>query len=76
MPEQLEPVDIIPETQYLWGYFCSLSGRRKYGEGGPFPIEYPEIESWARMRKIELTGWELDIIESLDRAYLTEATKK
>jgi len=34
------------------------------------------MEAWARMRKIDLMVWELEVIEALDRAYLTEAMKK
>jgi hypothetical protein len=69
-------VDINPAIQYLWGFFCELSGARGYSEMGPLPLTYSEIQAWAQLTRTDPTAWEIQVIKSIDRVFLTEAMKK
>jgi len=73
---ELEPVECHICIQYIWGWFCELSGGRNYADGHPMPLSYSEIESWANLTKTEPTAWEIGVIKQIDRVFLTEAGKK
>jgi hypothetical protein len=55
---------------YLWAIFVRLSGRR--GSSGSGPITYLEIDAFQRITGTRLNGWEIEMIEALDRCYLAE----
>lgn len=40
------------------------------GGFGPAPIAWVEIAAWQALRRVRLSGWELDVIRALDEAYL------
>lgn len=40
------------------------------GGFGPAPISWMDIVAWQSLRRIRLSGWELDVIRALDGAYL------
>ncbi len=61
---------------YLWRWFCELSGGRGYTESGPMPLTYSEIQAWAQLTKSDPTAWEVDVIKRIDREFLVEAAKK
>ena len=75
-PPQLEPVDIPYGIQYLWGFFCDISGGRGYSEAGAMPLSYSEILAWSQLTKSDPTAWEISVLKSIDRAFLTESNKK
>ena len=76
LPPQLESVDIPCVVVYLWQWFCELSGGRGYAEYGPLPLTYSEILAWAQLTGTEPTSWEVDVLKTIDRAFITEACKK
>lgn len=39
-------------------------------------ISFTEIDAWARLTRMDPTSWEVGVIKSIDRAFLTEAAKK
>jgi len=39
-------------------------------------LSYSELESWANLTKTEPTAWEISVIKTIDRVFLTEAGKK
>ena len=76
MPAQLEPADLPAGIEYLWGFFCELSNGRDYGEAGPKPISWSDLQAWADLTKSDPTAWEVDVIKNIDRVFLNEAMKK
>ena len=76
MPEQLESVDLPECLTYLWNWFNILTSKRGFNEVGVLPLTFTEINSWAKLFKIELESWELNSLISLDAVYLTETRKK
>lgn len=60
----------LPEdADYLWRWFCRLSGRRQGGMG-PASISFPQMESFFRLSGIRPDEWELAALELLDNAWL------
>lgn len=77
MPAQLiPPVDMPEFLNYLWQWFCSLSGGRGYTENGPMPLSFSEIQAWAHLTKTDLSAWEVSALKQIDQAFLLEAMKK
>jgi hypothetical protein len=75
-PPQLEPMELPYMLNYLWSWFCDLSGGRGYAEFGPLPLSYSEIQAWAALTKNEPTAWEVNVLKQIDREFLSEAAKK
>ena len=44
--------------------------RRKGGGFGVTPIEWPDIDAFVRNSQFRLAPWEIEVIESLDDAFL------
>lgn len=79
----LEADPLPPFLVVLWETFIALSRKRTHGMGTN-PISSLEIESWCRLHQVELSPWEVEIIEALDAAVMdvwvtqkkqTESTK-
>lgn len=56
----------------VWGLFVELNATRTPGMSTN-PISYLEIESWSRMRREPVRPFELDMLRTLDAAYLKPA---
>jgi hypothetical protein len=66
----------LPQSlEYLWAAFCRLATRRTSNGYGPNLITYPEIDAFQRVTSIRLDPWEVEIIEMLDRMFITENAK-
>ena len=64
----------VPEAgKLLLAMFRELSEARTYSASGPNPIQWTEIEAWARLRRWPLSQQHLDIIRAMDLAWLEEA---
>jgi hypothetical protein len=60
---------------YLWRIFNRLR-RRKCGNGfGSSPIEWPDVDAFLRLSRIELAPWEIEILEDLDDLFLADHSK-
>jgi hypothetical protein len=75
-PPQLIPVDMPDCLYYLWLWFIELSNGRGYSEMGAQPLNYSEIKAWADLTHSDPTAWEISVIKSIDRTFLTEGMKK
>ena len=53
----------------LWEMFLDLNSSRPGGMG-PQGIPLTELEAWCRLRHVQLTDWELDVLIGMDRAVL------
>jgi len=57
-------------------WFWGLHGGRTQNMNGPNPITFQDIMAWKNLHKIEIYGYEIDIIKRLDRAYLSYVAKQ
>lgn len=74
MPGEAEG-DEVPqcpeELEYLWRYFDSMSLRRQYGEAGPQAISSEAVLDWASAHGVELSSWEVEVLDSIEHAVLS-----
>lgn len=76
MPEELANAPDMPElVAHVWQFFVRLHKRRGSNGMGENPLLYSEIESWCRLSGISLYQWELDTIEAIDDAYMSEQSE-
>lgn len=76
MPEELQQKELPECLFYLWQWFIELSNGRQYGEFGPMPLSYTEIQAWAALTGNTPTAWEVETLKRIDVAFLQEAMKK
>jgi len=74
--DKLTPIEYNEVVQYIWEWFCDLSGGRSYSEAGPGPLTYTEIRSWAELTREELEAWEVKVLKRIDRLFISESLKK
>lgn len=61
----------LPDAgQVFWTMFAELNGSRTAGPMGPNPIQYSEIEAWARLNRWPLEPRHVQLIRSMDNAWL------
>jgi hypothetical protein len=60
---------------YLWATFCRLATRRSSNGWGPNLITYLEIDAFQRVTGFRFAPWEIELIETLDRMFITENAK-
>lgn len=73
-----EPV-LSSHLQWVWKAFTDLNYRRSAGFGGPLPITYSDIDSYCRLKGIDLLVEReklLRFIDALDRAYMADTYEK
>jgi hypothetical protein len=68
LPEDLVPLELPALAGDVWGWYCELAGRRG-GGFGPLPIGWSDLESWARIRGVALSGWDLECLAALEAAW-------
>ena len=73
---KLEPIEYDECLQYIWSWFCDLSGGRGYSEAGPGPLTYAEIRAWAELTKQDPEAWEIQTLKRIDRIFISESLKK
>lgn len=61
--------------EYLWRIFKRLRRRKGSNGFGLSPIEWPDIDAFLRHTKLDLTPWEIEVIEELDDLILTDHSK-
>ena len=74
--EKLTPIKYDECLQYIWGWFCDLSGGRGYSETGPGPLTYTEIKAWSELTKQKPEAWEIKTLKRIDRIFISESLKK
>lgn len=72
LEEELRVPPLPPCLTYLWNIFCRLSSRRTSNGFGPNLITYLDIDAFQRVTRFNLTAWEVEMIETVDRLYLAE----
>ncbi|HEY4712822.1 MAG TPA: hypothetical protein VIH30_01050 [Aquirhabdus sp.] len=76
MPEELANEPDIPESAaHVWHYFIQMNKKRGSNGFGANPLTFTEIRSWCELKKITLEQWELDAIDAIDEAYISESAK-
>lgn len=62
---------LLPEAGKLfWTMFTELSRSRTGGPMGPNPIQFSEIESWARLNRWPLEPHHVQLIKAMDDAWI------
>lgn len=59
----------------MWENFLELNRRRTGNGFSALPLQYSDIEAWARLTKRALDQWELQTLLDIDDAYLGYANK-
>lgn len=63
----------LPEQiGYLWHWFVDLSDWRVVGEAVN-ALSHQEIEAWARLFRVDISPFEVDVLRKLDRVYRLHA---
>jgi hypothetical protein len=65
----INPTDLPPELEHVYGWFCELSNSRPQAFSGLEPITFPVIESWTRVTGAKPSAYEVDLIRKLDDVY-------
>jgi len=63
-----EPPDF--ECERLISTFKALSERRREGYGSTMPLSFPEIESYCRLYRVEMSSVFVDWLLDLDRTFI------
>jgi hypothetical protein len=61
---------------YLLNIFYRLRRRKASYGYGPVQVEWPDIDAFLRHSRINLSSWEIEILEDLDDLYLAERNGK
>jgi hypothetical protein len=62
-------------ARLTWNWYWRIRRRKGSSGFGPSPIEWPDIDAFARHARVTFTDWDLEIIEMLDDVYLSEHSK-
>lgn len=75
--EQFETAtdDPAPDLDYIWLWFCGLSGWREQGFGVG-PLSHQEILAWCQLYRHRITPAEVDVLDRLDTAMRKHHNKK
>jgi hypothetical protein len=64
------PVTVPEAGRLLWSAFIELDGTRGFGEAGPQPIAFAEIEAWCRLKRTPLEPHHVDALRAMDAAMI------
>lgn len=66
-----------PEAlRYVWDWFLELNAGRTGSGFGPNPLAWSEVEAWARLSRLRLTGFERDALRALDAVFVRTFSEK
>lgn len=69
-PAPLDP-EPLPEPAWdAWGMWLDLHRGRASNGWGPSPLSWLDLDAWSRMRGVRPTFSQLELIRTIDRAYL------
>ena len=61
----------VPEAgRLIWGMFIDLSTARTWSAAGPNPIQWSEIDAWARLRRWPVRNRHINVLRAMDRTWL------
>lgn len=66
-PSELDQPEFPEELRYIWEWYLDL----RTGES----LTFTEISNWARLMRISVLSWEVDLLKTLDRVYWMESQK-
>jgi hypothetical protein len=59
----------MPDVSGLWVDLMQQCGLCGYDSGRPVPLTYQEIDAWSRVGRIELAGYEAEVMRKLSEHY-------
>lgn len=60
----------------IWNIYWRLRKRKSSNGFGVGPVEWPDIDAFERRSHINLTAWEIEIIEMIDDLYVTAHSQR
>jgi hypothetical protein len=70
--------EVIPEAQWLWVGFSTLSGQRLYKDDGPQPITISDVYSYSKIEghSTAESSWLLEVVCELDRLFIEKTQER
>ncbi len=65
--EKSPDVEVPPEGAHVWGWFWTLSDRRR---SGPEALTFADVGEWSRLLQIDLLPQEVEMLMAMDDRYL------
>jgi hypothetical protein len=59
-----------PALHYVWKAFFRMRRRKGAGFSGPAPLEWSDFDAFVRRSGLNLSPWEVELLERLDDLYL------
>ena len=75
-PEGLDPPPFPDVVNHVWAWFIELHNARPQTGMGVSPITYSEISAWSSLTGVIPNPWEVGVIKSIDRVFITVNSKK
>lgn len=66
VPPELEAAQLPPSLLWLFGLYADLVS----GRSGIAPFSWQEFRAWTATRRLSLSGYQVDILRSFDRAFV------
>lgn len=70
------PVAVPEAGRLLWTAFIELDGARGYGDAGPHPVSFAEIEAWCRLKRYPLEPHHVDALRAMDSALIAHVAEE
>lgn len=64
-----------PAAEYVWAWFRELDAARSSSGFGTNPLSFSELEAFARVHGIQMSGFEAEWLRALDAAALASAAE-
>jgi len=66
----------VPESgRVIWGAFIDINAARGFGQFGPAPIAFSEIEAWCRVTRTPLAPHHVQILRAMEEAFVEHFTQ-
>ncbi len=74
MVPQVASPELLPEANWLWEAFMTLTNQRMFGHTGPQPLAIADMYAYARAHEYSPPDmrWMIEVIGKMDRVYIEE----
>ncbi len=75
-PSALDHEDLSDAAQGAWDTWTDIHSGRVYSGMGVTPLSWVDLDAWCHMRGEELSYTQLELIRTIDNAYVKSANEK
>ena len=75
-PAALDHEPLPDAAADAWGLWCDITAGRTQNGMGVAPLSWVDLDAWARMRGHKPTFTELELIRTIDRAFVDVQSKR